>query len=163
MKIFRKILPRSHHDRWCDLAVLEHLGVLAPLNLVRFSRISLFVRLITKPVSGLLVALYMARLHKQSWVQALQKDFQFLTTFNIDFASSSSWTIAQWAIAFRNSSTPLLRQVHRAFLSLESSMHALPNHLMMPLHTRSTDDLVFACPFCPSSYPTKQQCRVHMS
>eukprot|EP00973_Karenia_brevis_P041006 5674393-Karenia_brevis.AAC.1 len=77
MKVYRAMMPRCE-TRCTDLYVLHHLQLMSPHGLLRFLRISFFVRCITRPQPLTLAAVYCARHNRRSWLRAISNDLKFI-------------------------------------------------------------------------------------
>eukprot|EP00973_Karenia_brevis_P086981 12061848-Karenia_brevis.AAC.1 len=96
MRVYKRVFKNYLVQPRKDSDILHTNGLLSPLGMLMLHRMSLFVRLVTKPHSATLVALYCAKGHKRSWIRAVWHDVKFLAAMHPDFAPCMSWSMSRW-------------------------------------------------------------------
>eukprot|EP00973_Karenia_brevis_P025171 3472882-Karenia_brevis.AAC.1 len=94
--------------------------------MLRFLRVSLFVRCITRPHAPTLVALYCARNNKRSWLRAVSSDLRFISVFAEGFRNCLGWTLAQWCAEFKSAGPSMLRKISQALKACDCTANSFP-------------------------------------
>eukprot|EP00973_Karenia_brevis_P063102 8773225-Karenia_brevis.AAC.1 len=69
---------------------------MAPTCMVRFQRVSLYVRLLVKQQWTVLAMLWQVRARPKSFMFALQNDLRLLATYGEMFHACLQWSMGQW-------------------------------------------------------------------
>eukprot|EP00973_Karenia_brevis_P047920 6650780-Karenia_brevis.AAC.1 len=139
---------------------------MSPLNLVRFFRISFFVRCVTRPHYPTLRAVFLARHNKRSWLRGVCNDLKYISTFSAeDFSSCMGWSLSRWVQAIRASPQSFVRKIKVELQCIEHAAHSIPKGLQA-LHVGPCDAVAspsYVCSFCSDGFASKQQCNLHMN
>eukprot|EP00973_Karenia_brevis_P000476 68746-Karenia_brevis.AAC.1 len=95
MRVYKSIYTNDAAAPVSDEKIISELGVMSPNNLVRFSRLALFTRCSCKLHPPLLKALYAARKHKRSWLQAVLADVRFLSDATKQFEAMGGCNLSE--------------------------------------------------------------------
>ena len=147
-----------------DLDVLLNFSLMPPLSHVKFSRISLFCRLVGKGHHAVLSLLWAVRECSRSWVKALQEDLSDLCKYGDDFKGSVGWGLKGWTRCVVELGPVRFKvRVRRALVDPLAVIIFLPRHL---LPKPSLGDIggasqVFSCESCSQVFPSRQQLELH--
>eukprot|EP00973_Karenia_brevis_P025333 3496434-Karenia_brevis.AAC.1 len=84
-----------------DIDMLDALETMSPLNMVRYYRLNLAVKILCSSNWQLLNCLYLAMSSKRSWLRALIDDLSFLSANCIKFSACTDWVFHQWVSYIR--------------------------------------------------------------
>eukprot|EP00973_Karenia_brevis_P032880 4540177-Karenia_brevis.AAC.1 len=168
MKVYRAMLPVRQSRSMTDQAVIARLHLLSPMCLLRYFRIVFFVRCVSKPHGPTLVAVYLARNHKRSWVKAVMSDLKFIATFSDNFHACLGWSMAEWVSRILEAPQLFLKKAKLALRSTECSANSWPSGSLVSASVCCIADSnscvpIFVCSFCSHEFKTKQQCNLHMT
>ena len=99
-----------------DIDFLIDSGFMAPASTLRVLRLSLFAKIIVQEHVLILAALFLGRGRARSFMHAVVKDFQVLTTIGEEYQQYQGYAIAQWCQYIRENHRKFLRDISGYFI-----------------------------------------------
>ena len=140
-----------------DDAVIEELSAIAPAVMVRMSRMCLFVRVSARRPLALMRYLEVARAYRASWLEDVQKDFEWISMVSEDFVSWRGLSLRDHAVAAGSSA-------HKMKIKIaELCRCRAANACISWATTVSQRQLAtsWLCPECRQQHKSKQALAVH--
>ena len=170
-KVIHSSIMRLYKFMFCDVdavktsdvdLLVQH-NLIAPLNLIRFSRLSFFKRLVCKGNLGVLALLFVAKGGKRSWLHALESDFKFIAEVSETFKECKDWCVDKWVEYIIQAPNAFIGGVKKILYSPFASLSAIPHHIISAgLEIDDTQPTMFCCNQCDFVANTNQHLKIHM-
>ncbi len=161
LKIYRSAVGNAFFKKdiselLCDKDVVYEYNLIAPVTLIRSSRLQLFSRMVGKNVHLLLDTLFHCSNVSGGWVSALKKDFQWLSMSGKIIVPT--YEVDQLVQCVATNPRALSNQVRRFSLSPFANLDLLRNAPSLSPNS----NVSLCCNVCGSVQPSLQQLRLHM-
>ena len=157
MRVYRAVAGVNHESGMTDAAVIEQLGAIAPLVVIRLARVTLAVRVASRAPAALQALLCQARPCPRSWLRALEEDLVWFAGLGGDDQRLRAQAFPLWWAAFRRES----QAYRRAFLAAARSEPARQTQIWAT--SAAERELVeqHPCGQCGKVFATRQALAVH--
>ena len=157
MRVYRAVAGVNHESGMTDAAVIEQLGAIAPLVVIRLARVTLAVRVASRAPAALQALLCQARPCPRSWLRALEEDLVWFAGLGGDDQRLRAQAFPLWWAAFRRE----LQAYRRAFLAAARSQPARQTQIWAT--SAAERELVeqHPCGQCGKVFATRQALAVH--
>ena len=129
--------------------------------MVSLSRLSLLSRLLRCDHFSVLSLLFAGAKRPKAWLNAINNNLRYLTA-TPKFATTTTWSSAQWAYYIRKYSQQFLTTAPMTYMMPYTVLRYVPQHMIEAKVNTKIVSSSFKCNLCPFASASKQQLHLHM-
>ena len=159
MSVFRSFLKDDYLDgEWeSDDSLINRHMLLAPMNILRFLRVSLFARIVRDRACHVMLAVAAASGATRAWIDAVGRDFAWMASRSAAFRSLVGAPFSEWTARCLLSPK---RFLHEAYSVISASPNNARGEWARCKAERTVGDQCSSVT-CGKIFPSKQQMSVH--
>jgi hypothetical protein len=132
-------------------------GLLAPINLLVFHRLGLFIRVAHKAPPWLIILLTTGQKEPRSWLTAIAHDIQYVCSHDNAFPELKGKDLAVAFSLARSAPTAMRRKLTRHLMSEEFN----GPEAWLPDRSEAPAAQTVTCPLCQQAFPSAQKLALH--